>query len=73
MARAAEVPVEPEPGRMALSVPESAYVFSVSVHHVWRLIATGELASFKMGRRRLISRAAIDAYIAELEAAEAVS
>lgn len=57
-------PTEPKPGRAALTVPESAYLLNVSCNKVWALIASGDLPSFKVGRKRLISRQAVDDFMA---------
>ena len=58
------VPIEPEPGRLAVSIPEAAWLMNIGVPLVWRLVAKGELPSFKVGRRRLIARAAIEELVA---------
>jgi excisionase family DNA binding protein len=39
-----------------LSIPETAKDLGVSERQVYKLIATGELRSFKIGRRRLVPR-----------------
>ena len=62
--RSSAVAVEPEPGRTALTVPQSAFVLNCSPNTVWNLVATGQLASFKLGRKRLIARSAIESFIA---------
>jgi excisionase family DNA binding protein len=58
------VPVEPEPGRLAVSIPEAAWLMNVGVPMVWKLVARGELPSFKVGRRRLVARSALEEFIA---------
>jgi excisionase family DNA binding protein len=63
--------VAPPPDRLALSVYEAAHVLGVSVHTVWRMIASGRLASFKLGRRRLIARSAVEALLLEGTTTEA--
>jgi excisionase family DNA binding protein len=57
------VPVAPEPGRAAITVPEGAYVGHVSVATAWKLVASGEWPSFRVGRKRLIPRARLEAKI----------
>jgi len=62
--RSSPVAVAPEPGRVALTVPQSAYELNCSPNTVWNLVATGQLESFKLGRKRLIARTAIESFIA---------
>lgn len=62
--RLENLPVEPEAGRLALSVPEVAWLMNVSVAVAWKLVADGELPSFKVKRRRLIARVAVEDFIA---------
>lgn len=50
-------------------VPASAIWLGISQAQVWRLLETGELSSLKIGRRRLIPREALEAYVASLPAA----
>ena len=58
------------PRRAAYRVEEVASLLGdLHVRHVWRLIQTGDLASFKVGRRRMVSAGAIDDYIAKQSAA----
>ena len=61
------VAVEPAPNRLALTVPEAAWLLNCSPNTVWGLIGTKELASFTLGRKRLMARETIDHYIAERE------
>ena len=49
-----------------LDVNEAAAELRVSRSRVWELIGSGALQSVKPGRRRLIPRAALDAYMASL-------
>ena len=44
------VAVEPAPNRLALTVPEAAWLLNCSPNTVWGLIGTKELASFTLGR-----------------------
>ncbi len=54
--------------RAAYQVPEVAVLLGgVTERYVWRLISTGELKSFKVGRLRMVSREQIDQFIAGLE------
>jgi excisionase family DNA binding protein len=57
------VAVEPAPNRSVLTVPETAWVLNCSPNTVWNLIATEQLLSFKLGRKRLVAREAIDTFI----------
>ena len=43
-----------------LSVPEAAAVLGIGDTLAWQLVQTGELRSVKLGRRRLVPRAALD-------------
>lgn len=56
--------VEPAPGRMALTVPEAAWELHSHPNHVWNLVAAGAITSFKLGRKRLIARSALEEFIA---------
>jgi excisionase family DNA binding protein len=60
------VPVakEPERGRLALNVPQAAWLLGVSPNFVWSLIAKGELGSFTLGRKRMVARSEIERFIA---------
>ena len=51
-------PIEP-----LLSVNATAAVLAVSTRHVKRLIVSGELPSLKIGRRRLVRRQDIVAFV----------
>jgi excisionase family DNA binding protein len=55
--------------RLAYSPAEAAEAMGVSKEHVHNLIRTGELKSRKSGRRRLISRRAIEDFLAGDDAA----
>lgn len=48
---------------LAVDVPEAARRLSVSVRTVAALIATGELASRRIGRRRIIPVKALEAFL----------
>lgn len=59
------------PERAAHPVPEvAALLGGVGERYVWKLIATGELPSFKSGRLRLVARQDLDAYIDKLREEE---
>jgi excisionase family DNA binding protein len=60
---AAERPVE----RMLFTAPEVAIALGVSRAHVDRMIQAGKLASVKIGMLRRVTRAQLEAYIAQLE------
>jgi len=55
----------------AVSVMEMADMLGIGRHKAWELIMTRQIPSFKIGRLRRVSRAAVERYIAEREAAEA--
>jgi len=61
--RKAAVATEPEPGTLALTVNEAAYLLRVSPNTVWNLLADGRLAGFSVGRRRLIARAEVEFFV----------
>jgi excisionase family DNA binding protein len=48
----------------AYSIADIAQRFGVSERHVQRMVSRGELHSVKLGRRRLIPRATISAWLA---------
>jgi excisionase family DNA binding protein len=52
--------VQPAPGRLALTVNEAAWELHVHPNTVRTLIRTGQLASFTLGRKRLVARAAVE-------------
>jgi excisionase family DNA binding protein len=52
------------PTRVALSVDEAAAAFRVSPATVWRWVAEGTLGTVKVGWRRLVPIASIDALLA---------
>ncbi|HPE71901.1 MAG TPA: helix-turn-helix domain-containing protein [Candidatus Competibacter sp.] len=53
--------------RLAYNVPDACKVLSTSRQTLYDLINQGRLRSFTEGRRRYISRQAIDDYIAAQE------
>lgn len=61
-----EVVAVPQPhqsARMLFSVEEAAMMLSIHRSTVYDLVANGSLASLKIGRRRLISRHAMEQFI----------
>lgn len=57
------------PERTAYPVPEVAKLLGgVNERYVWTLISTGELPSFKVGRRRLVADIDISAFVERLRA-----
>jgi excisionase family DNA binding protein len=64
---------EPEPARVIvpslLTVDEAATALSLSRTAVYELMRTGELGSVRIGARRRLPVAAIDAYVAQLTGA----
>jgi excisionase family DNA binding protein len=62
----------PEAPGLAVSIQRAAELLgNVSYMAVWRMARTGEIRSFKIGTRRLISMQALEDYIAEQERQEA--
>lgn len=55
-----EIPTPPEEGRLALTVAEVAWLLHMSTRGVYDLIYDGSLPSFKLGRRRLVARHAVE-------------
>jgi excisionase family DNA binding protein len=59
-ARRPVIAVEPDPNRIALTVPEAAWLLYCSVNTVFNLIRRDELKSRLIGRKRLIARAEVE-------------
>jgi len=55
-----------ESDKLVYSVTEAAEALSIGRTLVFQLLRTGELGSIKIGHRRLITRADLDAFIASL-------
>ena len=53
--------------RLAFSVPDACQALSISRQTLYDLIGSGRLRSYKEGKRRFISQAAMLAYIADRE------
>jgi excisionase family DNA binding protein len=62
--RVTPVAIEPEASRMALSVPQAAWLLGTSPNFVWGILAKGELGSFHLGRKRMIARSEVERFIA---------
>jgi len=55
---------EPSPNQLALNANQVAWLLGVSPNTVWNMLSDGRLSSFSVGRRRLISRSAVEKFIA---------
>jgi excisionase family DNA binding protein len=63
--RIVPIAVEPEASRLALSVPQAAWLLGTSPNFVWGLLAKGQIDSFHLGRKRMIARSEVERFIAE--------
>lgn len=55
------------PGRLAYTVPEVAVLLGgVSERFVWKLLASGQLVGFDLGRRKVIYHEDLDAMLRKL-------
>ncbi|HUZ70513.1 MAG TPA: helix-turn-helix domain-containing protein [Candidatus Saccharimonadales bacterium] len=52
---------------LTISVPEAARMLGISSNHCWRAIERGELPSLKIGRRVLIPRRSLEAFVERAE------
>ena len=59
------------PGRLLYSVEEAADLLGIGRTFMFHLVATGEIDSFKIGKRRKIPRDALDGYIERLRSEQA--
>jgi excisionase family DNA binding protein len=59
------------PGRLLYSVEEAADLLGIGRTYMFHLVATGEIDSFKIGKRRKIPRDALDGYIERLRSEQA--
>jgi excisionase family DNA binding protein len=59
------------PGRLLYSVEEAADLLGIGRTFMFHLVATGEINSFKIGKRRKIPRDALDGYIERLRSEQA--
>ena len=56
--------------KLLLTVPEAAYQLSIGRSRCYELVLGGQLRSMKLGRRRLIPKEALEAFVKEqMEAA----
>lgn len=68
-----EPPSQPEDARpertekIALSVPQVAAALSIGDSQAWKLVNSGILPSFRIGRRVLVSKASLEAWVAQAE------
>ena len=58
------------PGQLLYSVEEAANLLGIGRTFMFHLLATGEIDSFKIGRRRKIAPEALDDYIERLRAVQ---
>ena len=63
--RTVAVAIEPEASRLALSVPQAAWLLGTSPNFVWGLLAKGQIESFHLGRKRMIARSEVERFIAQ--------
>lgn len=56
-------PTPPPEGAILLTYPEAAFVLRCSVTHIYREVAAGRLARRKSGRKSLIHRDDLAAYV----------
>ena len=61
------------PGQLLYSVEEAADLLGIGRTFMFHLLATGEIDSFKIGRRRKIPRDALDGYIERLRSEQAAT
>jgi excisionase family DNA binding protein len=55
------------PQRLLIPVPEVGALLGVGRTLAWRLVQTGELPSVRIGKRRLVPRAELEAYVQRLQ------
>jgi excisionase family DNA binding protein len=56
----------PGPDRLAYSVEEAADLLGIGRTYMFRLVSSGQIESFKIGRRRKVSLDALNAFLAGL-------
>jgi excisionase family DNA binding protein len=61
--RRVSIATEPAPTRLALTVPEVAWLLNCSPNKVWSLVAREDLKSFRVGRKRLLARSEVERFI----------
>ena len=59
--------------RLLYSVEEAAELLGIGRTFMFELVATGQVASLKLGKRRKIPRSALDEYVTRLAAEQAAS
>lgn len=60
----------PKPDSLLLSMLEAARLCGVCQKHVWTLAKRGDLATVKLGRRRMIRREELERWLKSLERRE---
>jgi excisionase family DNA binding protein len=60
----ADMPTQPLAGRLAYSVDEAAAITGLSRDLLYDQMRTGKLAYLKIGRRRIITRQHLEAFLA---------
>jgi len=61
------------PGRLLYSIEEAADLLGIGRTFMFHLVATGEINSFKIGKRRKIARDALDGYIERLRSEQSAA
>ena len=61
------------PPRLLYSVEEAADLLGIGRTFMFHLLATGEIDSFKIGKRRKVPRDALDGYIERLRSEQAAA
>jgi excisionase family DNA binding protein len=56
----------PESPTVLYTVPEAAAILHIGASTLWLFLSRGDIGSIKIGRRRLIRQADLDAYVASL-------
>jgi excisionase family DNA binding protein len=64
---------ESAPRRLLYSVEEAAELLGIGRTFMFHLLATGEIDSFKIGKRRKVPRDALDGYIERLRSEQAAA
>ncbi len=59
--------------RLLYSIEEAAQLLGIGRTFMFELVATGQIASLKIGRRRKIPSSALDAYVERLAAEQAAA
>lgn len=65
MANYKPTPTTDEP--LLVSIREAARLLSISPNTAWSLLASGQLNPVRIGRRTLVARTTLDAFIADLQ------